>query len=90
MRHFPIFLELRNRRVIVAGAGETAVAKLRLLLKSEASIEVYGRDADPEVLDFWWPMKTKIESHCFHPGCIPLKVLVKQQQGNFDSCLHVL
>ena len=45
MRHFPVFLDLRDRRVVVSGAGETAVAKLRLLLKTEARIVVFGADA---------------------------------------------
>lgn len=49
MRHYPVFLDLRDRRVVVAGAGETAVAKLRLLLKTEARVEVYGADAADEV-----------------------------------------
>ena len=49
MRHFPIFVDLRNQRVVVAGAGETAVAKLRLLLKTEARIDVFDRDAGPQV-----------------------------------------
>ena len=42
MRHFPIFLNLAGRRVIVSGAGECALAKLRLILKTEAKISVYG------------------------------------------------
>jgi uroporphyrin-III C-methyltransferase/precorrin-2 dehydrogenase/sirohydrochlorin ferrochelatase len=50
MRHFPVFLDLRGRRVVVSGAGETAVAKLRLLLKTEARIAVYGTDPDPQVV----------------------------------------
>ncbi len=45
MRHYPVFLDLRGRRVVVSGAGETAVAKLRLLLKTEARIVVFGTDA---------------------------------------------
>jgi len=49
MRHFPVFLNLRGRRVVVSGAGECAVAKLRLLLKTEATLAVYGTDADPLV-----------------------------------------
>ena len=36
MRHYPVFIDLRGRRVVVAGAGEVAVAKLRLLMKTEA------------------------------------------------------
>jgi len=50
MRHFPIFVSLRNQRVVVSGGGETAVPKLKLLLKTEAQIEVYSEQLDPEVL----------------------------------------
>ena len=49
MRHFPICLELRGRRVVVSGAGETALAKLRLLLKTEATLAVYGGQPAPEI-----------------------------------------
>jgi uroporphyrin-III C-methyltransferase/precorrin-2 dehydrogenase/sirohydrochlorin ferrochelatase len=49
MRHYPVFLDLRDRRIVVSGAGETAVAKLRLLMKTEAELVVYGRDPGPEV-----------------------------------------
>lgn len=50
MRHFPVFRDLRGRRVVVSGAGETAVAKLRLLLKTEATVVVYGIEAHPQIL----------------------------------------
>ena len=49
MRHFPIFLDLRDRRVVVSGAGAIAIAKLRLLLKTEARIAVFGAEPAPEV-----------------------------------------
>lgn len=52
MRHFPVFVDLRGKRVVVSGAGETAVAKLRLILKSEAMIEVYGTEAESQVRDW--------------------------------------
>lgn len=42
MRHFPLFLDLAGARVLVAGGGAAAEAKLRLLLKTEARIEVYA------------------------------------------------
>jgi len=64
MRHFPIFVDLKCQRVVVAGAGETAAAKLRLLLKTEALIEVYGQDACEDVRDWheegrlrWFPQR---------------------------------
>ncbi len=49
MRCFPIFLDLRGRRVLVSGGGETALAKLRLLLKTEARICVYAAEPAPEL-----------------------------------------
>ena len=44
MRHYPIFLDLKDRTVAVSGAGETAAAKLRLLLKTSARIRVFGEN----------------------------------------------
>ncbi len=52
MRHFPIFMNLDNRRVIVSGAGACAVAKLRLLLKTNADILVFGAKPDNQVLQW--------------------------------------
>ncbi|MEZ5824105.1 MAG: siroheme synthase CysG [Geminicoccaceae bacterium] len=49
MRHFPIFIDLQGQRVVVAGSGETALAKLRLILKTEAEIVVVGSDAHSEI-----------------------------------------
>jgi uroporphyrin-III C-methyltransferase/precorrin-2 dehydrogenase/sirohydrochlorin ferrochelatase len=42
MDHFPIFLAVEGRRVIVSGGGEAALAKLRLLLKTTARISVFA------------------------------------------------
>ncbi len=50
MRHFPIFLNLDSRRVIVSGTGACAIAKLRLLLKTNAQIDVFGPHPKPQVL----------------------------------------
>ena len=49
MRHFPIFLDLDGRVVSVSGAGETAIPKLRLLLKTGAKVEVYAEQVSDEV-----------------------------------------
>jgi uroporphyrin-III C-methyltransferase/precorrin-2 dehydrogenase/sirohydrochlorin ferrochelatase len=38
MRYFPIFLDLKDRPVVVVGGGEEALRKVRLLLKTEARI----------------------------------------------------
>ena len=49
MKHFPIYLAVQNRRIALSGGGDAALAKLRLLLKSEARIEVYAPDAAQEI-----------------------------------------
>ena len=42
MQHFPIFLAVTGKRIVLSGAGDAAVAKLRLILKTEADVFVYG------------------------------------------------
>ena len=61
MRHFPIFVDLANQRVLVSGAGETAVAKLRLLLKTDAHIEVYGQNPADQIRT--WADQNRITLH---------------------------
>ena len=41
MKHFPIFLNVERQKNSVVGGGDAAVAKLRLLLKTEGQITVY-------------------------------------------------
>ena len=49
MQHFPIFLAVQGRRILVVGGGECALAKLRLILKTEAKVEVYSTAPIAEV-----------------------------------------
>ncbi|MCV6592095.1 MAG: siroheme synthase CysG [Silicimonas sp.] len=49
MKHFPIFLAMEGRRLVVSGGGEAALAKLRLLMKTEAEITVYAEKACAEL-----------------------------------------
>ena len=49
MQHFPIFVALAGRRVVVSGGGDAALAKLRLLLKTEAHLTVFAADPAPEI-----------------------------------------
>lgn len=49
MQHFPVFMAVAGKPVIVAGGGEEALAKLRLLLKTEAVLHVYAPEPEAEV-----------------------------------------
>ncbi|PIE11934.1 MAG: uroporphyrinogen-III C-methyltransferase [Rhodobacterales bacterium] len=61
MRHFPIYLDTQGKRIVVSGAGDCAVAKLRLLLKTEAQVDVFGSDPDPQVVT--WAREGRLSYH---------------------------
>lgn len=50
MNHFPISLAVHNRNIALVGGGDVAVAKLRLILKTEARIVVFALEAAPQIL----------------------------------------
>ena len=49
MRHFPIFVNMDTARVVLSGGGEAALAKLRLILKTAARVEVFAEAPAPEL-----------------------------------------
>ena len=52
VKHFPIFVALEGKRVVLSGGGDAALAKLRLILKSEARVTVFAEDAAQEIKDW--------------------------------------
>jgi uroporphyrin-III C-methyltransferase/precorrin-2 dehydrogenase/sirohydrochlorin ferrochelatase len=44
MRYFPLFADLRGRRVLVLGGGEVAARKVHLLREAGASVDIVARD----------------------------------------------
>ncbi|NBD31103.1 MAG: uroporphyrinogen-III C-methyltransferase [Alphaproteobacteria bacterium] len=61
MQHFPIFLDLEARRVVLSGGGEAALAKLRLLLKTRAKISVFTPAPAPEIVE--WAAAGRVTLH---------------------------
>ena len=61
MRHFPIYLDMKGKLVVLSGAGPVAVPKLRLLLKTSARIKVFGFNADESVRN--WADAGRLEFH---------------------------
>ena len=49
MQHFPIFLDLAGHRVVLSGGGDAALAKLRLLMKTQARLTVFATNPAPEI-----------------------------------------
>ena len=75
MNHFPIFLALEGRRILVLGGGEAAVAKLRLLLKTTAHINVVSEHTDPIIENWAREGKLTLHRRAQSPGdalCCPI------------------
>jgi uroporphyrin-III C-methyltransferase/precorrin-2 dehydrogenase/sirohydrochlorin ferrochelatase len=68
MKHFPIFMALEGRRVVLSGGGEAALAKLRLLLKTEARLTVVTDDAAPEIKDWAAQGRLTLIARAMEPG----------------------
>ena len=68
MQHFPIFVDTANRRVVLAGGGEAALAKLRLLLKTQARITVFAESAAPDILTWAAEGRVTLVPRAFAPG----------------------
>ena len=49
MKTFPMFLQMAGRRVVIVGGGEQAAQKARLILKTQAQIDVFAHDLEPEL-----------------------------------------
>lgn len=49
MKTFPMFLTMTDRRVVIVGGAEQAAQKCRLILKTEAQIEVLAQELDSEL-----------------------------------------
>jgi len=61
VQHFPIFLALSGRDVVLSGGGAAALAKLRLLMKTEARLSVFAPAPAPEIVD--WAAEGRLTLH---------------------------
>lgn len=51
MQHFPVFLDLSHRRIALVGNGKVALAKLRLLARTLARIDLFAPEAETALRD---------------------------------------
>ncbi|SES17116.1 uroporphyrin-III C-methyltransferase / precorrin-2 dehydrogenase / sirohydrochlorin ferrochelatase [Tranquillimonas rosea] len=68
MKHFPIFLAVEGRRIVLSGGGDAALAKLRLLMKTEGRITVFAADPVPEIEGWADQGKLRLVRRAAEPG----------------------
>ncbi|NIY72948.1 uroporphyrinogen-III C-methyltransferase [Marivivens donghaensis] len=68
MQHFPIFLSVKDQTIVLVGGGEAALAKLRLLTKTEARIVVYATEPHADLVRLDAEGKIKLVNREFDYG----------------------
>ncbi|MEJ6402412.1 siroheme synthase CysG [Yoonia sp. 2307UL14-13] len=68
MQHFPIFLAVAGRRIVLSGGGDAAMAKLRLLMKTEAHLTVIASEIAPDIRKWAAQGKLQIIERAMEPG----------------------
>ncbi|MCL4157447.1 UNVERIFIED_CONTAM: hypothetical protein GTU68_046618, partial [Idotea baltica] len=92
MKTFPMFLQMQGRRVIIAGGGEQAAQKCRLILKTDAAITVIAPSLDPELADLNARGRIEWLTGTICPSDFEGAALVFVATGcsAADACLHML
>ncbi len=68
MKHFPIFLAVEGRRIVLSGGGDAAMAKLRLLMKTQARLTVIAEDITEDIRKWATQGKLRIIDRAMEPG----------------------
>lgn len=92
MKTFPMFLQMAGRRVVIAGGGEQAAQKSRLLLKTEAQITLLAPELDDELADLVASKKVTQDTGAITPASFSDTALVFIATGcpGCDAALHAL
>lgn len=92
MKTFPMFLQMQGRRVVIAGGGEQAAQKCRLILKTEAEITILAAALEPELADLHVSGRINWQSVHITPDSFANTALVFIASGcpGHDASLHML
>ena len=92
MKTFPMFLQMVGRRVVIVGGGEQAAQKTRLVLKTEAEVEIWAASLDLELSDLKAAGRIIHQSGPITPAAFEQTALVFIATGcpGADMALHAL
>ncbi|WP_296429599.1 siroheme synthase CysG [Yoonia sp.] len=68
MKHFPIFLAVEGRRIVLSGGGDAAMAKLRLLMKTQAHLTVIAPAIANDIRKWAAQGKLRVIERAMEPG----------------------
>jgi len=81
MRHYPAFLDIKNRPCLVVGGGSAAVAKTRLLRRAGAEVTVVAPTFDPELCALGLKNQVTLVPRPFIKGDATGRVLIHAASG---------
>ncbi|MFK7875172.1 MAG: siroheme synthase CysG [Paracoccaceae bacterium] len=92
MKTFPMFLQMAGRRVVIIGGGEQAAQKTRLILKTEARVEIWAPTLDPELSGLVVEGRIEHQTGPITPDTFSDTALVFIASGcpGIDMALHAL
>ena len=70
MFYLPLFHRLAGSSCLVVGGGQTALRKLRWLVRAEAKVKVIAPEVDPEIQKLRDAGKLTIEKSLFYPDAV--------------------
>jgi len=68
MGYYPIFVEMRGRKVLLVGGGHVALEKIGKLVESEADVTVVAPELTPEVRAYIEDGSARLEERAFRAG----------------------
>lgn len=89
MDHFPVFMAVAGRRIVLSGGGDAALAKLRLLLKTTAKITVVSETVAPEIETWAADGKLTLIRRALQPGDAMCAVLFYAANEDDDEDARV-
>ncbi|MEH6655825.1 siroheme synthase CysG [Loktanella salsilacus] len=92
MHSFPMFIRTTNRRIVIAGGGEQAAQKARLMLKTDGQLVLLAQDLDPELADLVATGRALHDPSPITPASFADAAMVFIGTGcpGMDAALHML
>ena len=89
MKYYPIYLNLKGGSVLLVGAGDMGLQKIKALLSSQAKVHVVAKDALPiiaplgNVIKILWNNKPENSWHMQNPGDGDIEIRGKGELKNY-------